>query len=212
MKQLWLTSFFLCIFLHPAHALQDPPDNPLEFEPPWELIETRDHIKIYKHPWPYKEIETYKVDTIIAAPRADILSFITNIDAYSEWIPNFKTARTLRITKQKTIIYYMAIDLPWPASDRDWVNELTVIQNKNNSSVTITFMAYDHFFPKQTDYIRVTDHLASWTLISIDENQTRSIWQWYTDPGGRLPDWLINWASRSQVIESLHKIKKRLEK
>ncbi len=212
MKQLFLTGFFLFIFWCQAYALKDSPDNPLDFEPPWKLIETRHQTKIYKHPWPYKENETYKADTIITAPIADILSFITNIDVYSEWIPNLKTARTLKITDKKTIIYYMAIDFPWPASDRDWVNELTVIQHKNKAWFTITFMAYDHFLPSQADYIRVTDHVASWTLIPIDGNQTRSIWQWYTDPGGHLPDWLIDWASRSQVIESLYKIKKRLEK
>ena len=106
----------------------------------------------------------------------------------------------------------MAVAFPWPARDRDWVNELTIQTSKNNDHMTITFLARDHFFPPKKNYIRVIDHVASWTLIPIDAQHTRSIWQWYTDPGGHLPNWLIDWAFRAQVLESLKKIKKRLEK
>ena len=47
------------------------------------------------------------------------------------------------------------------------------------------------FYPKSDQYIRVTDHTAHWILIPIGPAKTRSIWQWHTDPGGRLPGWLI---------------------
>lgn len=206
-----ILSILFLMFFYPL-AGQAETSDPLDFKPPWKLAASAKMTQIYKHPWPGHDIQTCKADTVIAAPLDKILALIVDVESYPEWIPQSKQARILKKRQNHTILYYMSMDFPWPASDRDWVNELVITANKNNSRTTITFSARAHLFPKQKGHIRVTDHHASWTLIPIDSNHTRSIWQWNTDPGGRLPTWLIEWASQSQVLESLERMKQKVEK
>lgn len=206
-----LFSLFLFQFCYPGSSISGTSD-PLDFKPPWKIAKSQDKTRIYKHPWSGHDIQTCKADTIIAAPLDKIVALILDVESYPDWIPQSKNTKILKQNQENAILYYMSMDFPWPASDRDWVNELMITSNKTNHHTTITFTARDHIFPQQKNHIRVTDHNAYWTLIPIDSKNTRSIWQWNTDPGGHLPSWLIQWASQSQVLESLNRIKEMLEK
>lgn len=205
--------WFIFLFcLQTACFADERPPSPLDFSKPWELLESKEDIKLYKHPWPYRGINTFKVDVILNAPLDEILSIIVDINSYRQWVPNCQKAKVLKKMNDGSFIYYLAADLPWPAMNRDWVNKLTIHHDADNNYVEATFTAVDNFYPKSDQYIRVTDHIAHWILIPIGPAKTRSIWQWHTDPGGRLPGWLIDWASRDQVMESIENIKRILSR
>lgn len=192
-----------------AFCLNDRP-SPFDFNSPWKLIESNDSLKIYRHPWPHTGIGTFKVETVFNAPMPKILKLITNINSYIFWVPNSLRAEQLSINDYK-IVYYLAIEAPWPFSDRDWVNELTIVPGIDEKQITATFKAIDNILPIKKNFIRITEHYASWNLISLDFNRTRSIWQWHTDPGGSIPNWLVEWVARQQVIESLENIRNILK-
>ncbi len=139
-----------------------------------------------------------------------VVALIRDIPSYVHWIPNCQTSKLLSKTQKPSMIYYIAVEAPWPVRDRDWVNELTIIPDLDKNELTATFKAYHGFMPPKDDYIRVTEHDAIWKLIPLSPQKTRSIWQWYTDPGGSIPDWLVDWTAETQLLESLENINRLL--
>ena len=205
--------FIACLVcLYPAVPAAESPPSPFDFKQPWEIIETREKATLYRHPWPKGGISTFKVDMEMDASADELLSIITDVRSYQRWVPYCRKVEILKKTGTGSFIYYFAMDLPWPASNREWVNKLTVSRNAADNSIRVSFMAVDYFYPKSNRYIRVKKHIAHWILIPISPGRTRSIWQWCTDPGGHLPDWRIEWASRDQVMESIKKIREILSK
>jgi hypothetical protein len=207
--RIWFV-FLLCLQTV-CFADKNPPSL-LDFSKPWELLESKENIKLYEHPGPHGGIHTFKVDMMFNATPDEILSIIIDINSYQQWVPNCQKAKILKRRSDGSLIYYLAVDLPWPAMNRDWVNKLTILRDADNNYVEATFTAIDNLYPKSDQYIRVTEHIAKWILIPISPTQTRSIWQWYTDPGGHLPGWFIEWASRDQVMVSIENIKRILSK
>lgn len=203
----YIFPYLLCIlWTQAAWAADITPPRPLDFDPPWELVADRAHTKLYKHPWPNNGINTFKVVMTMDAPAEKILSVITDVALYPEWVPNCRKAEVIQKNGSTSLIYYLALDMPWPAMNRDWVNELAVVRDAGTGDIVVSFTAIDHLLPSRKGYLRVREHIAFWVLTPIGKNKTRSIWQWYTDPGGRLPDWLVRWATRDQVMRSIQNL------
>lgn len=205
---LWMSLFFTGnIFA--SSSLEDRP-TALDFSSDWNLTDDAADIKIYRHPWPGDEIGTFKVVAMIDAPPQSLVHLMMNLEDYHQWVPNITHATLLQKHSSSEVIYTLGMASPWPLANRDWVNIMRVIQLQS-SQIQIQFEALNHFYPEQDGFIRVKKNFGSWTLIPQEKNRTKLIWMWYTDPAGAIPNWLIKWGAKQQVMESITNIRKKLQ-
>ena len=68
------------------------------------------------------------------------------------------------------------------------------------------------FIPKDKDYIRMPRFSGYWTISNIGNNKLHLVQVNSYDPGGKLPDFVINMGATSTPFESFENLKNLFEK
>lgn len=177
-------------------------DQNLEADIPWQLVEDESGIKVYLGPWPGSDFVAFKSETVFDVPMENMLAMINDIDGYKEWMPDCEQSEMLSEIDDTTFIYYVAINLPWPLEDRDWVNQLKITKNSPAGNTLVTYSAYPGFLPEKKGTIRITRHYALWVLTPLANNWVQSIWYGHSEPGGWIPPWFVKQTIADMILET----------
>uniref|UniRef100_A0A3B1IPN6 Phosphatidylcholine transfer protein n=1 Tax=Astyanax mexicanus TaxID=7994 RepID=A0A3B1IPN6_ASTMX len=101
---------------------------------------------------------------------------------------------------QKAI--YWEVKYPFPLSNRDYVyvrerKDLEV--NGRKIWVVLAKSLAVSQCPEKAGVIRVKDYKQSLALESDGANGTKVFMNYFDNPGGKIPPWLVNWAAKSGV-------------
>lgn len=187
-------------------SLPLPTDN----GPPWKLIRDQFGVLVYSHPMPGSDFSIYKTDTILDASLESVIAMALDLEHADEWMPRVLSVEVIDYPADGSIIYYTAMDAPWPIIDRDAVTTVKIVRDPESSFTTLTYQATGDYIPKQPGFIRIPWTIGTWTLIPLEDGRVRSIRQGITDPGGWLPAWVANWAVDTIMLEGENKVKRQL--
>nr|XP_033815857.1 phosphatidylcholine transfer protein isoform X1 [Geotrypetes seraphini] len=110
---------------------------------------------------------------------------------------------------------YWEVKYPFPLSNRDYVcvrecRDLDVAGEKVwvilAKSVTVPQC------PEKPGIIRVSSYKQSVAIKSDGKNGSRVFMNYFDNPGGMIPSWLINWAAKSGVPSFLQEMQKACKK
>jgi len=164
---------------------------------PWSLERDHDGVSVYTRPVEGSGIREFKGSALVAASAESIRSLLRDADRFVEWFPNTPESRLL--AREANVSYqYTVIDAPWPVRDRDNIfrNETTIDPASGRISIRITAAPDD--YPEHPERVRVRHALGQWLLEPIRPDATRVTFTMHLEPGGGVPEWLIN----SQVVET----------
>lgn len=178
----------------------------------WGKVLEESGVTLFVKTFADSGFNAYRSETILNTSIDSIVAMAIDVEAFTEWVQDTTAAFIIEKESENRIIYYMAIDAPWPIKNRDWVNRITVKRQSDPKRVTITYTAVPDVLEDKADHIRVTSHLAIWVLEPHGDQQTRSIWMGYSNPGGSLPAWLVNMTIRSSILKSTENIRHQLIK
>jgi len=88
-------------------------------------------------------------------------------------------------------IEYMTTSVPWPLSDRDVAFEF-VISIKTDNYFEANLKAVPKALPEKEKFVRIRNSEGSWIFNIIDGGKVEIIHQFYGDPEGNIPNWIIN--------------------
>lgn len=163
----------------------------------WELRADEDGIRISTRPVPGSEIVAIRGETRIPATVEALLAVLMNAEGYPAWFPNCPTARELS-RNGDVQIRYTVTSAPWPVNPRDAVFRFTVSRNAEAGSAKIAVGVDPDAHPRQDGHVRVLEAEGLWTLVPGGDTGTAVTWEMHMEPGGSLPDWLVN----RRVIET----------
>jgi hypothetical protein len=109
------------------------------------------------------------------------------------------------------MLYYAKIDFPWPLSDREMVMQTKLIQDPETRVVVSTSTAVSGHVSATKGIVRVTKCNAKWIIKPKVGNTVDVEYYLYSDPGGSLPDWLINLALDMGPRETVKKMRELLK-
>ena len=140
-----------------------------------------------------------------------ILRVLRDSDRFKTWFPNTSESRLL--DREGAVSHqYSVMDAPWPVEDRDNVLRSVTSRDAGTGVVEIVVDAEPDYYPVQVDRIRVQKAHGSWRLEPIGEDETRVTFMMHLEPGGGVPEWLINLrvvASPYEALTNLRKIVRR---
>ena len=87
---------------------------------------------------------------------------------------------------------YSIMSTPWPISDRDNIFRSVMTRDETTGSVEITVDAAPDHYPVQKRLHRVTRAKGSWLLTPDGPNKTHVKFVMHLEPGGGIPDWMVN--------------------
>ncbi|HHF2899065.1 TPA: START domain-containing protein [Vibrio alginolyticus] len=137
------------------------------------------------------------------------LTLLEDSDNIPNWIDNASHSRVLNQISATENIVYTQFKAPWPAKNRDmvtyskyWVDELGfTIEIKS---------APDSYLAEQNGYVRIRSVDATWELQKLTNDITLVEYKAFADPGGLLPNWLINKLSKESAWATFSNLRKEL--
>lgn len=166
-------------------------------ESPWSVARERDGISVYTRPVEGSGIREFRGVALVAASPAAIRALLRDADRFKDWFPNTSESRLL--AREGDVSYqYSVLDAPWPVSDRDNVFRSVTTIDPASGRISIRVSAAPDYHPEQPERVRVRRALGEWLLEPVGAGQTRVTFTMHLEPGGGVPQWLIN----AQVVET----------
>jgi hypothetical protein len=191
-----------------ATAAADAEDPPAA---PWHLDRSEDGIEVYTRPVEGSGVKAFKGVATVHASVDVILRVLRDSDRFKTWFPNTSESRLL--DREGPVSHqYSVMDAPWPVEDRDNVLRSVTSRDAGTGVVEIVVDAEPDYYPVQVDRIRVQKAHGSWRLEPIGKDETRVTFMMHLEPGGGVPEWLINLrvvASPYEALTNLRKVVRR---
>ncbi len=177
----------------------------------WKLIADKDGITLYAREVSGHSEAQYKGVSIINQSIEAVGSVLSDIASYPKWF--FKCIESKKIpTKNSSELHfflYVAIDAPWPFSDRDAVYETEVAIDYALGKVVIRSTALTQpLIPLRRQYVRITDSEHQWILEKISADRTRITFINRTNAAGSFANYISNPGSRDTIFLSLNNFRK----
>jgi len=178
----------------------------------WNLQKSKDGIQVFSAEVPDSKIRAIKVVATYNASPEEIADVVMDINTASEWVSHLKSSYLIKRVSQNELYYYAEVNLPWPASNRDFVAHLTRTENMQSRTITIDGPAVAGLVPEKKGIVRINNSVGKWIITPLDNNQVRVEYALHVDPAGSLPSWLVNMFSGEtpmQIFENLRQELKR---
>ena len=179
----------------------------------WEFIVDKDGITLYAREVSGHSEAQFKGVCMVSRSIDSVGSVLSDIASYPKWF--FKCIEAKKIPAEDSTTFqfflYVAIDTPWPFSDRDVVYKTQVSIDYASGKVVIHSIALKKpLMPLRRRYVRITDSEHQWILERISVARTRITFINRTNAGGPFANYLSNPGIRDTTIHSLKNLKKML--
>jgi hypothetical protein len=166
-------------------------------ESPWSLARERDGIAVHTRPVEGSGIREFRGTALVAASPEAIRAVLRDADRFKDWFPNTSESRLL--ARDGNVSYqYSVLDTPWPVQDRDNVFRSETTIDPATGRVSIRVTAAPDYHPEQQGRVRVRRALGQWLLEPAGAGKTRVTFTMHLEPGGGVPEWMIN----TQVVDT----------
>lgn len=156
----------------------------------WKLVKQKDGIRIYTAHQKESPILAYRIETTIKGDLKQVYQQVVDFQGNKKFLDTVEEIRVLQKKPGEKVLVYMLFDLPWPFSDRDFVNRMDMEVGRD-TIVLRSSPAKDVVEPKD-GVVRIRKFSERWLLTNHKEKGTKLSLQGYADPGGALPAWIIN--------------------
>jgi hypothetical protein len=193
-----LTGFLVVILLPSARAQ-------------WELQKEEAGIQVFTRKVNNSSFKASKAEGIISADPESIASELKKGDRFSEWLPKTDGSEILARENEYEYYVYLTHPAPWPVSDRDEIVHYR-FEKKADGSFYVYLRGVSDYLPEKPDYVRIPYSKGQWQLIPLGNGSTRVILINHFDPGGTVPAYLLNRSIIDSPIETISRLRERVEK
>jgi hypothetical protein len=201
-----LTIFIIVINIALAWAIDDG----------WKKIGESDGIIGYTRPTNKSSVDEIKAVGIVNAPISVVEAVIRDISVMPQYMFLCKDAFLINTPDMKSagdiVYFYSLTDLPFPVSDRDVVAKSLWSVDKATGTVYCHAEGVKTTYKQNKNIVRMPFSVIDCTLVPNGANKTKVIYQVIADPGGELPDFLVNMLSKDYGIKTIAGLKRMAKK
>lgn len=179
----------------------------------WEELMREDGFVISARQTEGQDLPTFRGQGVLRANILEILAVLSDTGRNPEWMHQCVEARLLKQINEGERILYNRTDAPWPVSDRDVVLRTSLQIDVESKTVVTRFWSISS--PLQgpvEDVVRMPRLKGFYRLKALDEGRTHVTYQVDADPGGSLPGWLVERASRELPLNTLRGLQAQIKK
>ena len=178
----------------------------------WEFVSESDGIKVYRKSYPGSDVRGVAGETVLDGSIGKVLFMMVDHKHKPDWINRFKEAHTVEEIPPSSNIQYSSFDLPFPASDRDFVfrNDFSVDVKLRGVVIDVKSLI-DKRAPERADLVRGEIVRGKYSLIPQGDKTLMQA-EYLADPKGMIPTWLINFFQKEWPYKTLDAMRKQLKK
>lgn len=179
----------------------------------WKLKVNKEGIEIYTKPSLLNSnLKAIRVRCVLPATLSQMVAIVLDVNTGAEWVYSTKSSTLLKQVSPAEVYYYSEVELPWPASNRDFIAHLTATQDPHTKVVTIDGPTVDGMVPEKKNIVRVSRSSGKWIITPLPNRSVRIDYTLETDPGGSIPAWLVNLFVTKGPLETFRKLKLQVQK
>lgn len=176
----------------------------------WELKKDKDGIKVYLREVEGSDIQEYKAEAILEGKVSSFIAVMKDVNSYPELYEHAKEVKL--INENDTFhVHYIATNTPWPVKDRDAVYSSTYRQYYDTKLVRIDMKIEEGYMEPNDDYVRMEKATGYWLFFQIEPNRVEVTYQMHAEPGGNIPDWVINMFLVDTPFEDMKMLQERAQ-
>ena len=195
----------------------------------WEEIDASDGVTVYRRTTPHNGLYEFRGVGVIDAGIPKLIALMSDAEHMSGWVygcikgelleRNFTEDEYDKETSGYYQIFYGVNSMPWPVKNRDYVLKANIqIQPPTKEypfRVNVVSQTVNHpLKPTNTDNVRMPGLSAVFVLTPLKGpsgamDKTKVDFVVAADPGGYIPNWITNIASRMlprKTISSLQEL------
>jgi len=169
----------------------------------WELHKEEDGIQVFTRKQEGKKIKELRIEMTFSTSLQELMAAFQDIENHKTWV--FRTPVSERVKRlgKQSLIYYVMLDFPFPANDRDIVIHYSWSQDPITKIVETRSTTSNYELPLEEGIIRVKDFGTHYTLIPLPENKVKIIYEAWLNPEGSIPAWMVNLAVSKGPTKSM---------
>ena len=175
----------------------------------WELQQEEDGIAIYTKDKQGYSLKAYKAIILVNTTPEVILNILTDFDNLKTWWHLCGESRLLEKPSNGQYIYYVEFKTPWPLSNRDYVNHLSV--NQLPSGIVVNVHPQSDYLPEKEGVIRIKKSYTQWSLVAKEYGVTEVTLESCSEPEGMVPAWMTNAGILEWPHTTLMNLKKKVK-
>lgn len=171
----------------------------------WSLKNNKDGVKVY-----FKrssDIHEIKLVTSLQTTLSGLVALLSEVEHYPAWGYKVIESKLLKKVSDTEMYYYSKLDFPWPFNDRDLIMHTHLEQDPTTKRIVARSVAVPDYLPENKDVVRIKNAHTEWTILPGSGGWPYVEYYIYSDPGGNLPDWLVNMAIDVGPRETIKEIR-----
>ncbi len=164
----------------------------------WELSLEKDDISIFTREVEFSNFDEFLAEAKMTGTINDFKKIIIDIEHYYDWVPDCKSIEILENPNPGNITYHMKLKVPFPFAKRDIVQQ--IILNETENKLEVLIQNHPNKVKREKKYVRMLQAHGKWTIQEISKTEILIRFQYFADPGGDIPAWLVN----SFIVKNPH--------
>lgn len=157
----------------------------------WELAKSGNGIEVFTRAKLGGNVKEFRAVTTLETSAKKAESLIADIDRYPNWQDNCEEAHLVKRVDDSTVIARYTSETPWPFNDRDIVLQMTR-KDKTDGGVLFEIENAADAYPENDDFVRIPNAGGKWEITPLGDNRCEVNYEFYADPAGNVPKWLVN--------------------
>lgn len=157
----------------------------------WKLAKSGDGVEVYTRSKEGDKVKEFKAKTTVNKSVDAVMKLIDDVSRYPEWQDNCDEAYLIETEDAKRVVARYTASTPWPFTDRDVVIEMKK-EPQANGAMNIRLTSQHSLYPEKKGYVRIVNAGGFWEIEPLSDNSSSVTYQFHADPGGSVPNWLIN--------------------
>ena len=171
----------------------------------WKKSFDKDDIVIYTRSRDTSRFNEFMAEATFKGSIRDFKAILMNVDNYHKWMPDCKSAEIVDYDGSNEITYHMKLKVPFPFANRDIIQQL--IFREHVDSMEIEIINRPQKVKKLDKHVRMPEGKGRWIVKKIAHEEISIHFQYFADPGGDIPAWLVN----SFVVKNPHATIKKIK-
>ena len=141
---------------------------------------------------------------IVEAPVEVVFNVVTANEEFAEFMP-YVTKSRVKMAPEGVLLNYQYLDLPFPVGDRHYA-----IKIRNSRKFQDGQLLLSSSWTYLKDSGNIKDTYGSWLLKPYGVNKTLAQYIVCTDPGGDIPNWAQNMATKISLPKIITRVRERV--
>ena len=178
----------------------------------WRKVSEKDGITAFMRHESGSKIFEGKIIGTVDAPIAAVEALLRDGSSMKEYAFNCSESYFVDlpgVAKSKDVLYaYQRMGMPWPVQDRDCVAQICFTTDPKTGTIYADGEALKTNYKLDQKVIRMPVCSAKYILVPKGKDKTDLTMIGIVDPGGNLPEWVINLFSQIGSIKSFKNIRR----